>query len=203
MPGAAQDRRAPRLGLRPERGLLGVHLLADDGQPDGGERRARARAGGRRRRDVEHHRLHGSRDLRAVRRRRRRGGGVGRRSRASRRSSTSSTRSTAAAGRRCACRPAAACKPASHETVDQRLHYVKQDGQTVFKFAVRKTEEICAAPARAQRPDRRRHRPVRLAPGEPPHHPVGDREARRRPGEGRSSTSSGSATRPRRRSRWR
>ena len=33
-------------------------------------------------------------------------------------------------------------RPASHETVDQRLHYVKQDGQTVFKFAVRKTEEI-------------------------------------------------------------
>ncbi|MCX6545667.1 MAG: ketoacyl-ACP synthase III [Acidobacteria bacterium] len=33
-------------------------------------------------------------------------------------------------------------RPASHETVDQRLHFVKQDGQTVFKFAVRKTEEI-------------------------------------------------------------
>ena len=33
--------------------------------------------------------------------------------------------------------------PASHETVDKRLHYVHQDGQTVFKFAVRKTEEIC------------------------------------------------------------
>jgi 3-oxoacyl-[acyl-carrier-protein] synthase-3 len=33
--------------------------------------------------------------------------------------------------------------PASHETVEQRLHYVKQDGQLVFKFAVRKTEEIC------------------------------------------------------------
>ena len=33
-------------------------------------------------------------------------------------------------------------KPSSHETVDQRMHYVKQDGQTVFKFAVRKTEEI-------------------------------------------------------------
>jgi 3-oxoacyl-[acyl-carrier-protein] synthase-3 len=32
--------------------------------------------------------------------------------------------------------------PASHETVDKRLHYVKQDGQAVFKFAVRKTEEI-------------------------------------------------------------
>jgi 3-oxoacyl-[acyl-carrier-protein] synthase-3 len=33
-------------------------------------------------------------------------------------------------------------RPASHETVDQRLHYVHQDGQAVFKFAVRKTEEI-------------------------------------------------------------
>ena len=32
--------------------------------------------------------------------------------------------------------------PASHETVDQRLHFVKQDGATVFKFAVKKTEEI-------------------------------------------------------------
>jgi 3-oxoacyl-[acyl-carrier-protein] synthase-3 len=33
-------------------------------------------------------------------------------------------------------------RPTSHETVEQRLHYVKQDGQAVFKFAVRKTEEI-------------------------------------------------------------
>jgi 3-oxoacyl-[acyl-carrier-protein] synthase-3 len=42
------------------------------------------------------------------------------------------------------CMPAGgSLKPASHETVDQRLHYVHQDGQTVFKFAVRKTEEIC------------------------------------------------------------
>ena len=32
--------------------------------------------------------------------------------------------------------------PASHETVDKRMHYVKQDGGAVFKFAVRKTEEI-------------------------------------------------------------
>jgi 3-oxoacyl-[acyl-carrier-protein] synthase-3 len=32
--------------------------------------------------------------------------------------------------------------PASHETVDQRLHFVKQDGGQVFKFAVRMTEEI-------------------------------------------------------------
>ena len=41
------------------------------------------------------------------------------------------------------CMPAGGSKmPASHDTVEQRLHYVKQDGQAVFKFAVRKTEEI-------------------------------------------------------------
>ena len=42
------------------------------------------------------------------------------------------------------CMPAGGSRlPASHETVEQRLHYVKQDGAAVFKFAVRKTEEIC------------------------------------------------------------
>ena len=52
------------------------------------------------------------------------------------------------------CMPAGgSLRPPSHETVDQRLHYVKQDGQTVFKFAVRKTEEICAPHPGAQRPD--------------------------------------------------
>ena len=41
------------------------------------------------------------------------------------------------------CMPAGgSLKPSSHETVDQRLHYVKQEGQAVFRFAVRKTEEI-------------------------------------------------------------
>jgi 3-oxoacyl-[acyl-carrier-protein] synthase-3 len=33
-------------------------------------------------------------------------------------------------------------RPASHETVDQRMHFVKQDGAIVFKFAVRKSGEI-------------------------------------------------------------
>jgi 3-oxoacyl-[acyl-carrier-protein] synthase-3 len=42
------------------------------------------------------------------------------------------------------CMPAGGSKlPASHETVDKRLHYVHQDGQTVFRFAVRKNEEVC------------------------------------------------------------
>ena len=41
------------------------------------------------------------------------------------------------------CMPAGGSRlPASHETVDKRQHYVKQDGQTVFKFAVKKNEEI-------------------------------------------------------------
>ncbi|MBI3281014.1 MAG: ketoacyl-ACP synthase III [Acidobacteria bacterium] len=34
--------------------------------------------------------------------------------------------------------------PASIETVQQRLHYVKQDGQQVFRYAVRKMYEVCA-----------------------------------------------------------
>ncbi|HTK29748.1 MAG TPA: beta-ketoacyl-ACP synthase III [Vicinamibacterales bacterium] len=41
------------------------------------------------------------------------------------------------------CMPAGGSRqPPTHETVEQRMHYVKQDGQAVFKFAVRKTEEI-------------------------------------------------------------
>jgi 3-oxoacyl-[acyl-carrier-protein] synthase III len=41
------------------------------------------------------------------------------------------------------CMPAGgSLQPSSHETIDQRLHYVKQEGQAVFRFAVRKTEEI-------------------------------------------------------------
>jgi 3-oxoacyl-[acyl-carrier-protein] synthase-3 len=34
--------------------------------------------------------------------------------------------------------------PASHETVEQRLHYVKQDGAQVFKYAVRKMYEVAS-----------------------------------------------------------
>ena len=55
-------------------GVLRVHLCADGRQQHRGVGRREARARDRRRRDVEHHRLHRSRDLRAVRRRRGRGG---------------------------------------------------------------------------------------------------------------------------------
>jgi len=44
------------------------------------------------------------------------------------------------------CMPAGGSRmPASRETVDRRLHYVKQEGGQVFKFAVRKMFEICEA----------------------------------------------------------
>jgi 3-oxoacyl-[acyl-carrier-protein] synthase III len=33
--------------------------------------------------------------------------------------------------------------PSTHETVDKKMHYVHQDGQAVFKYAVRKMAEIC------------------------------------------------------------
>lgn len=32
--------------------------------------------------------------------------------------------------------------PASHETVDQKMHYIHQDGQQVFKYAVKKMAEM-------------------------------------------------------------
>src|SRR5437870_2429996 len=33
--------------------------------------------------------------------------------------------------------------PSSHETVDKKMHYVHQDGQAVFKYAVRKMADLC------------------------------------------------------------
>ena len=33
--------------------------------------------------------------------------------------------------------------PSTHDTVEKKLHYVHQDGQAVFKFAVRKQTELC------------------------------------------------------------
>ena len=42
------------------------------------------------------------------------------------------------------CMPAGGSRmPTSHETVEQGLHYVRQDGPAVFKFAVRNMEEVC------------------------------------------------------------
>ena len=38
--------------------------------------------------------------------------------------------------------------PASHETVDNQMHYVTQDGKTVFKYAVKGMAEISYEVAR-------------------------------------------------------
>ena len=35
--------------------------------------------------------------------------------------------------------------PASHETVEKKMHYIHQDGPAVYKFAVRKMAETTAA----------------------------------------------------------
>lgn len=49
------------------------------------------------------------------------------------------------AGRKYLLQPAGGSNaPASHETVDQRLHYVKQEGKQVFKFAVTNMAEVSA-----------------------------------------------------------
>ena len=109
LPAATQDRRDQGLGIRPGRGLLGFHLCADHGRAPGRRRHGRARAGRRRRRDVEHPRLHRPHDLRAVRRRGRRGGRLAVDGSRRSASSTSRRRLTAAAGTRSSCRPAGAC----------------------------------------------------------------------------------------------
>ena len=33
--------------------------------------------------------------------------------------------------------------PSTHATIDQKMHYVHQDGGAVFKFAVRKMADLC------------------------------------------------------------
>ena len=44
------------------------------------------------------------------------------------------------------CMPAGGSRmPASHETVDNKQHFIHQDGQTVYKFAVRKMAEVSEA----------------------------------------------------------
>jgi 3-oxoacyl-[acyl-carrier-protein] synthase-3 len=70
------------------------------------------------------------------------------------------------------CMPAGGSRrPASHETVEQRLHYVKQEGQTVFKFAVRNTGDVCER-LLPEQSHGGRHRSLRVPPGESAHHPV-------------------------------
>ena len=129
-------------------------------------------------------------DLRAVRRRRR-GGGARRRPTKGEPHIIDFAHEIDGSGGPALCMPAGGSRlPASHETVDQRLHYVKQDGQAVFKFAVRKTEEICRRVLERNGIDPTQTRSVRVAPGQPADHHRRRRAARAAGRQGRSSTSS-------------
>ena len=178
LPAAAQDRRDPGVGLRPRRRLLRLHLRADDG---GGLRErghGQARAGGRRRRDVEHHRLHRPHHLRAVRRWRRRGGRVavaGRRPRADRlhaRSRRQRRPGVVHAGRRF---------EAAGLARDRRQAAALRPSGRAVGVPVRGAQERGSVPAApgAQRHHGRRSRPVRVAPGQQADHRVGRATPRR------------------------
>ena len=80
--------------------------------------------------------------MRAVRRRRRRGRGLGGGGRTSGAILDFEHEIDGSGGDALYMPGGGSLRPPSHDTVDQRMHYVKQDGRAVFKFAVRKTEEI-------------------------------------------------------------
>jgi 3-oxoacyl-[acyl-carrier-protein] synthase-3 len=61
-------------------------------------------------------------------------------------------------------------RPASHETVDQREHYVFQDGQPVFKAAVKGMSEVSAEIMERNQPQSRRYCLVGSASGQSAHH---------------------------------
>ena len=161
------------------RRLLRLHLLAGGGQPAGGHRRARPRARRRRRRRCRASSTTQDRatcvlfgdGAGAVRRR------AGR-SRTASRSSTSSTRSTAAADRRCSMPAGGSLHPAVAR--DGREAAALRQAGRPGRVQVRRAQDRGDLPprARAQRLHARRRRPVRVAPGEPPHHHVGGRPAR-------------------------
>ena len=56
--------------------------------------------------------------------------------------------------------------PSTHETIDKKMHYIYQDGQAVYKFAVRKMAEATANVAGAQWRHRRRPRLLHSSPGQ-------------------------------------
>ena len=192
-----------RVGIRPRRRVLGLHLRADDGGADGVRRRQPARARHRRRRDVEHHRLHRSHDLRALRRRCGRGGRRGHRRSTTSASSTSRTTSTAAAATALCMpaggslqagvarnrRPAPALREAGRaDRVQVRRAQHRGGSVAGFSSATISTRPTSTCSCRTRRTAASSCRPPRSSACRP-----------RRS----SSTSSGSATRRRRRFRWR
>ena len=74
--------------------------------------------------------------------------------------------------------------PASHETVDKKMHYIYQDGQAVYKFAVRKMVEATTKRAGAQWRDRRGSGLLHSSPGQSADHHGDRRPAGHGPGAG-------------------
>ena len=60
--------------------------------------------------------------------------------------------------------------PTSAETVEAGGHFVQMNGREVFKFATRVLVSLGGEGARGVRADRGRHRRLRAAPGQRPHH---------------------------------
>ena len=76
------------------------------------------------------------------------------------------------------CMPAGgSLRPASKETVEGRLHYVKQTARRVPLRGAQDRGDVRAV-ALAEQPHGERHRSLRVASGEPAHHPVGSRANR-------------------------
>ena len=89
------------------------------------------------------------------------------------------------------CMPAGGSRlPASKDTIEKRLHYVKQDGADRLQVRGAQLRRGVPADPRPQRHQAGRHRLVRAAPGQQPHHPGGGGEARPRAGEGRHQSRS-------------
>ncbi len=166
-----------RVGVRSRRGLLRVHLCADDGCAHGGGRDAPARACRSARMSCR------ASSITPIARRACCSAMAPARSSSARRQTGCGIidfeHEIDGGGGPALCMPAGgSLRPASHETVDQRLHYVKQDGGTVFKFAVRKTEEICARIMERNNVTAARHRSVRVPSGQSAHHHVSRRAPR-------------------------
>ena len=191
-----------RVGLRSRRRMLGfTYALTTAAQMVASGAHEHALVG-RRRRDVEHHRLHRSHDMRAVRRRRRRGGGLAGGGRDV--SIVDFECEIDGSGGPALCMPAGGSLQAGVARDGERAAALREAGRR-GGVQVRGAEDRGDLPpaARAQRSDRRRSRSLRLAPGQQADHPVGRREARASTKRRSSSTSARTGTRRLRRFPWR
>ncbi len=124
-------------------GCSGFVFSLTTGRETGGERRAQESAGDRGGCEFVDDRLHRPRDLHSVWRRRGRGAAGADRRRRRRSGFIDFVHQIEGYGGEYLYMPGGgSLHPSSHETVDQKMHYVHQDGQQVFKYAVKKMAEM-------------------------------------------------------------